>query len=409
VRRKYQAGLLALLGLGLAILLAGQLPLVANWQSVVPPFAEVPLVGRPSSPVREVRGIWLTNIDSDVLFERQRLSRALLRLSQLHFNTVYPTVWNWGYTLYPSVAAEKIVGRSLTPEPGLQNRDMLAEVISQGHRLGLKVVPWFEFGFMAPASSELARRHPDWITRRRNGTQIVQQGEDKRVWLNPLQPQVQKFILDLIVEIVANYNIDGIQFDDHFGLPVELGYDSFTVQLYQQEHQGRRPPNNLRDPEWMRWRAEKITGFMKRIFQTIKARRPNCVVALSPNPQSSSYRHLLLDWHTWVQRGLVEELVLQVYRHNLQKFTLELDRPEVQAAQRHIPVSIGIMLGLKRRPVLITQVKAQVQAVRNRKFAGVALFYYETLGNQDSNFKTLFPAKTQSSVLNDLSSNQLSS
>lgn len=393
MRRKYQAGLLALLGLGLAFLLAG-LPLVADWQSASVGEA---LVADRQQPQTEVRGIWLTNIDSDVFFERQRLTRALQRLARLHFNTLYPTVWNWGYTLYPSPVAARIVGRSLSPEPGLQNRDMLAEVVSQGHNQGLKVIPWFEFGFMAPSGSELARRHPDWLTRRRNGTQIIRQGLDNRVWLNPFQPQVQQFVLNLITEMVA-YDIDGIQFDDHFGLPVEFGYDPFTVQLYQQEHQGKRPPNNPHDPEWMRWRAKKITGFMKRVFQTIKARKPNCVVALSPNPQRSSYRNLLLDWHTWEQQGLIEELTLQVYRHDLKDFITELDRPEVQAAQRHIPVSVGILLGLKRRPLPIAQVKAQVQAVRSHKFAGVAFFYYETLGDQDSAFQKLFPARTPSSL-----------
>jgi len=31
------------------------------------------------------------------------------------------------------------------------------------------VIPWFEFGFMAPADSDLAKRHPDWLTSRRDG------------------------------------------------------------------------------------------------------------------------------------------------------------------------------------------------------------------------------------------------
>ena len=47
----------------------------------------------------ELRGVWLTNIDSDVLFEKERLKQSLRTLHQLNFNTVYPAVWNWGYTL----------------------------------------------------------------------------------------------------------------------------------------------------------------------------------------------------------------------------------------------------------------------------------------------------------------------
>ena len=70
---------------------------------------------------------------------------------------------------------------------------------------------------------------------------------------------MQKFIQDLIVEIVKNYDIDGIQFDDHFGLPSELGYDAYTTALYKKEHQGKLPPADFKDPEWVNWRANKIT------------------------------------------------------------------------------------------------------------------------------------------------------
>ncbi|HEY9812725.1 MAG TPA: family 10 glycosylhydrolase, partial [Candidatus Sericytochromatia bacterium] len=72
----------------------------------------------------ELRGVWLTNVDSDVLFSRNKLTAAVQNLQQLNFNTVYPTVWNEGYTLYPSTVAERTFGRSLHPEPGLQGRDM---------------------------------------------------------------------------------------------------------------------------------------------------------------------------------------------------------------------------------------------------------------------------------------------
>jgi len=75
------------------------------------------------------------------------------------------------------------------------------------------VIPWFEFGFMAPADSDLAKRHPDWLTSRRDGSQIWIEGKHE-VWLNPFRPEVQQFIQDLILEIVSK-DIDGIQFDDH--------------------------------------------------------------------------------------------------------------------------------------------------------------------------------------------------
>jgi uncharacterized lipoprotein YddW (UPF0748 family) len=333
------------------------------------------------SPASELRGVWLTNIDSDVLFERNRLKNSLQKLDELNFNTVYPAVWNWGYTLYPSKVAAKVIGRSLDPTPGLQKRDMLKEIVDEGHKQGLTVIPWFEFGFMAPADSLLAKNRPQWLTSRSNGSKIVKEGIHDRVWLNPFHPDVQKFIQDLIVEIVRNYDIDGIQFDDHFGLPSELGYDAYTVALYKKEHRGKAPSKNPKDPEWVRWRANKITNFMKRVFTAIKTTKRNCLVSVAPNPQRFSYEYFLADWQKWERMGLVEELVLQIYRDDLNVFVKELEYPEVKAARSHIPVSIGIITGLKNKNVPIAQIQTQVQKVRDRNFAGVSFFFYETLWN----------------------------
>jgi uncharacterized lipoprotein YddW (UPF0748 family) len=347
----------------------------------------------------ELRGVWLTNIDSNVLFARDRLQNSLQSLKNLNFNTVYPTVWNWGWTLYPSKVAQKVTGRSLDPAPGLQGRDILKEIVTVGHQKNLTVIPWFEFGFMAPADSQLAKNRPQWLTSRRDGSKIWKEGAENRVWLNPFHPEVQQFIQDLVVEIVKNYDIDGIQFDDHFGLPSELGYDAYTVALYKKEHRGQAPSTNFQDAEWVRWRANKITDYMKRVFQAIKATKKNCLVSVAPNPQDFSYKSFLADWQTWERNGLIEELVIQIYRDDLNAFVKELECPEVKAAQSHIPVSIGIMTGLKAKPISIQQIQTQIQKVRERNFAGVSFFFYESLWNmtgetpqqRQAGFQKIFP------------------
>nr|WP_042341414.1 glycoside hydrolase family 10 protein [Calothrix sp. PCC 7507] len=354
------------------------------------------------STVAELRGVWLTNIDSDVLFERDRLKNSLQRLSELNFNTVYPAVWNWGHTLYPSKVAASVTGRAIDPTPGLQGRDMLKEIVEEGHKKGLTVIPWFEFGFMAPADSLLAKNRPQWLTNRRDGSRIVKEGKDDRVWLNPFRPEVQQFIQDLIIEIVKNYDIDGIQFDDHFGLPSELGYDAYTVALYKKEHRGQSPSTDSKNPEWLRWRANKITDFMKRVFTAIKVTKKNCIVSVAPNPQRFSYDYFLADWQKWERLGIVEDLVLQIYRDDLNVFISELEYPEVKAAQRHIPVSVGILAGLKGRSIPIQQIQTQVQKVRDRRFAGVSFFFYESLWNiskekpqeRQAGLQKIFPTPT---------------
>ena len=331
------------------------------------------------SPPSEIRGVWLTNVDSDVLFSSSNLNQAIQGLNFLRFNTLYPTIWQGGYTLYPSLVAKRVFGVELDPTPGLQNRDVLTEVINLGHQQGLTVIPWFEFGFMAPAHSKLAQLHPDWITNRQDGSLIKKEGVEERVWLNPFHPEVQQFILDLITEIVKNYDIDGIQFDDHFGLPAEFGYDQYTVNLYQQENKGQPPSKDFYETYWVRWRADKINQFMEKVFKTVKDIKPNCIISLSPNPLHFSLPAYLQDWFTWERKGWIEEIVLQVYRQDLNRFITELERTEVQLAKAHIPVAIGILSGLKNRSTPLNILEQQVNQVRKRNFAGVSFFFYESL------------------------------
>ncbi len=383
--------------------------------ALVPERVQPATISPSPVPQQEIRGVWMTNIDSQVLFSRANLEQGLQRLAKLNFNTVYPTVWNWGYTLYPSAVAKRTFGYQQGLYPDVDNtgernealeaaqgdRDMLLELIELAHPLGLRVIPWFEFGFMAPADSTLAAAHPDWLTQKVDGSTVKAEGSHNRVWLNPFHPDVQQFMLNMISELVANYSIDGFQVDDHMGLPVAYGYDPYTVNLYRQEHNGQSPPTDIYDPEWTRWRADKITDFMGRAFEVIKARQPTAIVSVSPNPHEFAYKYFLQDWDTWVNRGYVEELIVQLYRSDLGRFVWEMNRDPAQKARRHIPTAVGVLSGLRGRPVSMDWIQEQVDAVRDRSYAGVSFFFYEslwwsdteTLEQRQQSLLKLFPKK----------------
>ena len=339
--------------------------------------------------ITEIRGVWLTNVASGVLFVPWGINRALNQLSSLKFNTIYPVVWNRGQTIYQSAVAKQIIGSDTQPLLKLMHggQDVLATLVKLSQPLGLSVIPWFEYGLMTPHNSQLAHIHPEWLTIGQSGVKSLPEtppeelnnGINKVAWLNPLHPQVQEFIQALIVEIVNNYDVDGIQLDDHFAMPVQFGYDAFTIELYQQEHQGKSPPNDVFNSEWMRWRANKITDFIASIYQAVKAVKPNARISLSPNSQAFAYKYYLQDWDTWVKKGLVDELVLQVYRDEKNSFMAELDAPAVKFALSQIPVGVGITTGTMYDSVEIAQIKEQVKMVRDRHFDGISFFYWESL------------------------------
>ncbi len=358
--------------------------------------------GRPTFAIaphafQEIRGVWITSGDNATMGDRPKLQEAIAQLARLNFNTIYPVVWNSGYALFPSQTAQQ-AGIQPFIRRGAQGQDILTDLVNESHRRGLLVMPWFEFGFMAPPTSELALNHPDWLTQKRDGSDTWIGAAGEVVWLNPFHPEVQQFILDLVLEVVDQYDIDGIQFDDHISLPNQFGYDPYTVALYREATE-KEPPANPRDPEWTRWRADRLTEFVAQLNSAIKERNPNLILSISPNPYDTAYSGYLQDWLAWVRQDLVDELIVQVYRPDMASFTEQISRPEIQEVQQKIPTGVGVLTGLRTRPVPMQLIQSKVRMARSRGL-GVSFFFYESLwdnapespADRQSAFQALFAA-----------------
>lgn len=324
-----------------------------------------------------LKAIWLTNVDSQVMNSRANLSEGLQRLAELGFNTIYPAVWQRGYTLYPSAVAQELTGACVLPNSPFGGRDLLAEIIELAQPLEMRVIPWFEYGLMVPPQSAIARQYSLLSLDIHGNIQRIQGAngkQDPHAWLNPSCDRVRKFMVDLITDVVNRYPVAGIQLDDHFAFPVELGYDLLTQQLFQ--HQ------NLARLNWNQWRAAQLTALLSQIVSSVKSSRSDCLISISPNPLSFSKSRYLVDWQQWHDLGLIDELVLQVYRDRLDVFIGELNKPEVRAIKTKIPTLIGILTGLKTRSISSETIAAQIDVIIANQFGGYSCFFYETLFNQ---------------------------
>lgn len=341
----------------------------------VPPAVTAPAgTPRPLAPAQPLRGVWFTLNDMGTLRDRPKLEQAVRLLGQLGFTTLYPVVWNGGYAYYSGTVTQQRQLQTFSLR-GLQGQDPLAELITLARAQGMQVMPWFEFGFMAPPTSELALRHPQWLTQKRDGSTTSMSAAGEVVWLNPFRPEVQQLLIDLALEVVTLYDVEGVQLDDHFSLPHTFGYDAFTRALYQRET-GRPVPANPEDGAWVRWRADKLTAFLRRLRGALRARKPGLLISLSPNYADFAYKLQLQDWRGWVKAGLVDEVVVQLYRPDLASFSAELNRPEFQKTT--VPMAVALMAGQRQRPTDLSLLRAKVEAARQRGL-GVAFFHYAPL------------------------------
>ncbi len=214
------------------------------------------------------------------------------------------------------------------------------------------------------AKDNFARLHPEYV---------VAGLYDEKLILNPSEPMVQRFIVDTIMEIVENYDVDGLHFDDYFYLDGAsssntentcfVGYNGYTKDgadilndipnylEYQKNPSsygreafgdggiyGMEAGLNLGD-----FRRENINIMMRNIRQKIDAynQRTKKRVEFGTKPAAvwrsnseyctpgssrcvengsntaegaySTYNDLYADSLKWVQEGLVDWVAPQVY------------------------------------------------------------------------------------------------
>nr|WP_254929903.1 family 10 glycosylhydrolase [Cyanobium sp. BA20m-14] len=323
------------------------------------------------APSRRI-GVWLTNSPSPLYYDPARIDRAVRELADAGFNTLYPNVWSRGATFHSS--------RHAPMEPALAkanpNLDPICRFTQAAHRRGLQVIPWFEYGLMEPADAAVVAQNPDWVLQRRDGSSEMAMHGKPMVWLNPAHPGVRQRFLGLIGEIVQRCNVDGIQLDDHFAWPVELGYDPFSRARYLAET-GLEPPDDHTERSWMRWRRQQLTGLLREMRSQLK--RSGTLISLSPGPFRFAYNHWLQDWELWALGELIDDLVVQNYAYSLKGFEKDLNQPAlVKARSWGMPVEIGILAGFGgRTPAMATLAqKAQLATSRGH---GVIYFYWEGL------------------------------
>ena len=339
-------------------------------------------VGLPQAgPGQRRLGVWLTNSPSPLYYDRDRIERAVAELAEAGFNTLYPNVWSRGTTFHrSSYAPMELELQRVNP-----NLDPICRFTSAAHRRGLQVIPWFEYGLMEPADAEVVQRHPEWLQQRLDGSSTMTMHGKPMVWLNPAHPEVRRRFISLIAEIVQRCSVDGIQLDDHFAWPVELGYDPYTRALYRSET-GSEPPANITDRFWMRWRRQQLTSLLRELRQRLQqldgqgqslSRRR--VISLSPGPFRFAYNTWLQDWELWSLGGLVDELVVQNYAYSVAGFARDLQQPALlKAKQWGLPVDIGILAGFGGRATSIATVAGKTRLALQSGH-GVIYFYWEGL------------------------------
>ena len=159
-------------------------------------------------------------------------------------------------------------------------------------------------------SSHIYFQHPDWI---------VFYG--KHGYLNPGEPEARKFSLNVIMDVVNRYDIDGVHFDDYF-YPYRIDSLEFADSISYKTY-----GDTLVDKD--NWRRKNINQFIEAVHDSIEAVKPEVKFGVSPfgvwrnrdkDPLGSdsqagqtTYDDLYADVRLWLQNGWLDYVAPQIY------------------------------------------------------------------------------------------------
>lgn len=329
----------------------------------------------------EIRGIWLlSHFNSPVLTSKSNIRNALDFLEASGFNTLFVAVWNRGYTAFESEVMGKYGFPRQDPQYADLGIDPLQEVIHQAKGRNLAVFPWFEYGFAASPQTNgghILTIKPEWSAIAQSGDKVRHGG---LIWMNSLNREVQQFITDLLLEVIEKYDISGVQGCDRLpAMPHLGGYDSETKNKYKRRF-GSYPPSQTKQENWVKFRANLLTDYLKELHNAIKTKDSNCLLSIAPCPFKFGLDNLLQDSENWLKQELVDFLCPQWYRENAFKYKREVDnickKFSGSMRQKIVP---GISFTANKTNLKANDIINCVNYNRKKGLGGQVFFFYEGL------------------------------
>lgn len=245
----------------------------------------------------EMRAMWISYLEfkttgyTETEF-KAKIDEMFDNCVELSMNTVVVQVRPFGDALYPSkyFPWSKYVSGTQGKNPGY---DPLAYMVDAAHKRGLEFHAWINpyrvtlqsTDYSALAEDNYARiwHDDDDTTNDRNILEFDTSGQKKpNIYYNPASAAAQKLIVNGVKEIVTNYDVDGIHFDDYFypnlGSKYKTTFDNVEYNEYVTKciDDGKKP--NAIDV----WRRNNVNTLVKKVYAAIKDINSNVIFGISP-------------------------------------------------------------------------------------------------------------------------------
>ena len=340
----------------------------------------------------ELKGVWLR----PEFYQRKDIEKVLNMLRSSGINNLFLETYYHGKTIFPSQTMEKY--GFIKQNEDFVGFDPLRIWITEAHRRGMKIHIWFETFYVGNKPPEtnpeyILAKKPGWANYQKKNavsqTIAYSVSEHNGYFIDPANPEVQKFLYELLNEIITRYRPDGINLD-YIRYPQAM---ASNLGNYDMTHWGYTPyarnefkaaygvdPLSLKpsDPLWNYWRfyrCSKITNFVKKASRLCRANKVMLTAVIFPN-RANALDTKLQDWKNWSINNFVDgftPLFLTCDDKTAMGLMEEVLRNKSQSTKLYAGLFVTFMNGST------SDLIKQIHAARKYSLSGLIIFDYAHL------------------------------
>ena len=270
----------------------------------------------------ELRGVWIRpacKTKEDVVY-------VISRLAEAGINNIFLETYYHGMTIFPSKTMVKY--GFIEQNPLFTDLDVLKTFVDEAHKRNIKVNVWFETFYVGNKKPESNKKsilavNPTWANLTKKGYDsekpVQCSAEHNGYFLDPANPEVQTFLLQLACEIIYNYQVDGINMDyirfPQAAIPKVAGseinawgYTQYAREEFKSFYNVDPLALTPQDQLWKAWndyRRGKITEFVRRLSKICRSNKVTLTAVIFPN-RYSALENKHQDWAVWTDNDLID-------------------------------------------------------------------------------------------------------
>ncbi len=259
-----------------------------------------------------------------------------------------------------------------------QYGDQIEQCVKAAHRHGLEVHIWKITWNLEGAPTEFQEK-----MRKTGRTQVSAKGEQLN-WLCPSQPENVQLELSSLLEIVKNYDIDGIHLD-YIRYPgshacyCQQCRKRFIVATKKQVNEWPAavlPGTGKYGAEYTTWRTEQITRLVRMLHKRARAVKHDIKISAAVfGGYPACVSSIGQDWVAWAKAGYLDFVCPMNYTEEMSYFT-ELLENQLALLPQGVAIYPGIGATASNSILTADSVVGQIYLARYLGAAGWTIFDY---------------------------------